>query len=133
MPDLYSKEILQSGFTPDLYCFQDTIIGFDYDVHNTSLTELNSPFEPRIKTHRNPNDLNELLICDLQLKKNMSLTKGIKFLKSVWHLELSYQSDSQNRVELDLCKNHAVLHCLTISDNNAMTVKFIISHGKDTL
>jgi len=129
----YGFTLAKNGFSPETYCFEDTIIGWDYDVINAVMGPDSVFLEDSISNTRQSGNLEELLLCRLTLKPNVSIDSGIEYLLSVWKSELRYKNRTFEQINITTQNDQGTAHFLILSEHNAMTVKFVISLNRDSL
>lgn len=125
MNDFYSI-MLGHGFSADQYDFESTITGFDYDIHFALLDDRSVFDIDRSRSYRQWNTPNAFVRADL-VTRDGDIAAGIRFFQQRWSTELCYDNPVHEIIDVQQCSHSAIIHVLTVSQHNAMTLQFNIT------
>lgn len=116
------------GFTRESYDFESTIIGFDYDIR-FSLFDTKTIFDTdRSRIYRQWDKPSAFLRCELVTLAG-DVDTAVRFFYRHWLTEIRYERPVREIIDVQQCDDSAIIHALTISQSNAMTMLFNIKRG----
>ena len=104
------------------------IIGWSYDIE-FALFDSASPFDwDRSRINRHWDDPEAYIHTDL-VPADGDIAGATQFLLDRWRTELTYDNSMCETVSIQRSPIQSVVRVLTISQSNAMTLKFTVSNG----
>src|SRR5690554_653760 len=123
----FASLLLDHGFTPKTYDFDATMLGFQHDIFNTLIH--NDPvFSEQSFIREQLDCLAALLRCEL-VTQSENLSAAVRHFYARWFEELRYENPVLELLNLEMHKDTASIHVLTISKADAMTFVFNIQRG----
>src|SRR5690554_2007679 len=123
----FASLLLEHGFTPKIYDFDSTMLGFQHDIFN-ALIHNDPVFSEQSFICEQPDCPDALLCCELVTKSD-NLSAAVQHFYARWFEELRYENPVLELLNLAMHKDTASIHVLTISKANAMTFVFNIHRG----
>lgn len=109
---------------------QATVIAFDHEIYACLFSFPQKIFvEESYRGVRFFNDLEELLRVDLEVREDASLQNGVDAIMQEWREWLAYASPQKEVIITDMGKKKAYIRILTIKNNLAMTLRFVLHQG----
>ncbi|WP_303285320.1 hypothetical protein [Marinobacter sp. SS8-8] len=123
----FASLLLEHGFTPKTYDFDSTMLGFQHDIFNALIH--NDPVFSEQSFIREQLDCPDALLrCEL-VTQSENLSAAVQHFYARWFEELRYENPVLELLNLEMHKDTASIHVLTISKANAMTFVFTIQRG----
>ena len=123
----FASLLLEHGFTPKTYDFDSTMLGFQHDIFN-ALIHNDPVFSEQSFIREQPDCPDALLRCEL-VTQSENLSAAVQHFYARWFEELRYENPVLELLNLEMHKDTASIHVLTISKANAMTFVFNIQRG----
>jgi len=123
----FQSLLCDQGYTPNSYDFESTIIGWSYDI-DFALFDSTSPFDFHrsqiIRCWDNPEAyIHTILLVD------GDIAGATRLLIDRWYSCLQYDNPVLEIVNVQSSCTQSVVRMLTITNSNAMTLKFTVSNG----
>jgi len=122
----FSSILIDHGFTDDLYDFESTIIGFDYELYSALLGNLTVFHADRSRIYRQYDNPSAFVRADL-VRKRYCIDRAIKFFLQRWRDELRYINPVCEIIEIYESSTSASIHVLSITNSNAITLTISIT------
>ena len=122
----YEAILNDYGFTAGQDRLYDTLTAYDYEIYDAMLDD-GSPFiENQIVTVRQPDNLNSLILCNLNVKNACTLYQAVAFIVTKWYHWLRQPYPLYENIERITSNGNVVIRILTVSDRSACSIEFHI-------
>ena len=113
------------GFSADNYDFESTIIGFSYDIESALWGSDSIFVQDQCQIIRNWDDPSAYIHAHL-VTVDGDVEHGTKYLLHRWKTEIRYGNPVVEVIDTRCSGIQTVIRILTITNSNAMTLKFTI-------
>ncbi len=122
----FSSILIDHSFAPDLYDFESTIIGFDYELYSALLGSMTVFDVDRSRIYRQFNIPSAYVRADL-VRKKYCIDRAVRFFLQRWRDELRYLNPICEIIEIYEFSTSASIHVLSITKSNAITLTISIT------
>ena len=124
----FQSLLCDQGYTPKSYDFESTIIGWSFDIDFT-LFDSASPFDLNLSQVIRCWNSPEAYIHTVLVPTDGDIAGATRFLLNRWCSELRYSNPMLEIINVQSNRIQSVVRMLTITNSNAITLKFTVRKG----